>query len=347
MLVGDAKVVEESHHLSSPLLERVPSHTTTRRGVRVRSASDTAPEPSQSSKKRKLSKRASEAGSSAPELGQDEDVDEADLTDFYAEIENSLEKDEGTSTKATSAPTPLLGKRLGAPPSVAIVSAPGPSHVGTSTCAAISGHARKSWAEVIKRQMDPLDSLARSALARDMECLIYMKVLLPPYTKEEWNGPHALEDNIFYKDIFKDLDNYRYTGLVMARNRLQEKFDQKAGYVKLLRSKVATLDDAASDKVKELQTKLTNAMVANIGYKEAVDGLREEVTRGLRMGRTDAEFEVVAHRVSNFFIGANADFKKALVDFPTTPFPFLGKIVAAFASTLSEVTQILSDKHIR
>ncbi|GKF57224.1 hypothetical protein Tco_0170761 [Tanacetum coccineum] len=98
---SDAKVVEESHHLSLPLLERVPSHTTAQAAegaiillptpdeiaaslpdsrlakkskgpsqARVRSTSDTTPEPSRSSKKRKLKKRASEAGSSAPELDQ-------------------------------------------------------------------------------------------------------------------------------------------------------------------------------------------------------------------------------------------------------------------------------------
>nr|GEY29091.1 hypothetical protein [Tanacetum cinerariifolium] len=80
--------------------------------VRVCSASDTAPKPSRPSKKRKLRKRASKAGSRAPELG--------------------------TSVRAASAPTPRLGKRLGAP-SVADVGAFGPSHVGTSVHAFTSG----------------------------------------------------------------------------------------------------------------------------------------------------------------------------------------------------------------
>ncbi|GJR07317.1 hypothetical protein Tco_0530301 [Tanacetum coccineum] len=44
---------------------------------------------------------------------------------------------------------------------------------------------------------------------------------------------------------------------------------------------------------------------------------------------------------------STADFNKALVDFPTTLFPFLSKIAAASRETLSEVTQVLSDKHIR
>ncbi|GJY15656.1 hypothetical protein Tco_0386078 [Tanacetum coccineum] len=525
--IGDAKVVEESHHLSSPLLERVPSHTTAPAAegamiplptpdeitasppdprlvkkskgpsqVRVHSASDTAPEPSRPSKKRKLKKRALEAGSSAPELGQAEGMNEADLTDFCAEIENCLKRGEGTSTRAASAPTPRIGKRLGAPASMAVASASGPSHVGTSVHAstsgrsfslggdAVSGHAGKSRAEVVRRQIDPLDPLARSALARDVEYDQILEddfetatrgeeidlTLFPltpgpyqmsypyegasslPYTKEQWNGPHVPEDNILCKDIFNDPDvcrkaldrtitpaelkrnesllpldvsnrfnvlssllvsheaelNSHYTCLVTARNRLQEKFDRKAGYVKVLRSEVTTLDgklkrmqkdcdalgqenrelrsqkDAASDKVKELQTELTNARVASIGLSDELSkidarssdqafvvrdlhnqlalenaksqgeslahvaslGINYGVERGLRIGRTDDEFEVAAQKVSNFHIGAKADFDKALIDSPTTPFPFLGKIVAAARGTLPEVTQVLPDKQI-
>ncbi|GKD94866.1 hypothetical protein Tco_1374703, partial [Tanacetum coccineum] len=107
--------------------------------------------------------------------------------------------------------------------------------------------------------------------------------------------------------------------------------------------------DVASDKVKELQTELTDARVASIGllgelsqtdaklsdqalvvrdlqnqlvleraksqgYKDAVDGkLLDFVERGLRMRLSLKQLP-----------------KKFLVDFPTTPFPFLGKVVAAF-----------------
>ncbi|GKB41474.1 hypothetical protein Tco_0886416, partial [Tanacetum coccineum] len=139
----------------------------------------------------------------------------------------------------------------------------------------------------------------------------YKGVYSPPYTKEEWNGPHAPEDNILCKDIFKDPDVCRKAldrTITLAElkrlslcfqldlsNRfnilsaLLEKFDWKAGYVKVLRSEVTTLDgklermqkdcdvlgqenrelnsqkDVASVKVKELQTELTDAMVASIG----------------------------------------------------------------------------------
>ncbi|GKG55746.1 hypothetical protein Tco_0574640, partial [Tanacetum coccineum] len=94
---------------------------------RVHSASDTTPELSQPSKKRKLKKRALEAGSSALELGQAKGMDGAYLTNFFAEIENSIERDEGISMRVVSAPTSRLGKRLGVPPSMVVVSASGPS----------------------------------------------------------------------------------------------------------------------------------------------------------------------------------------------------------------------------
>ncbi|GJZ30753.1 hypothetical protein Tco_0575800 [Tanacetum coccineum] len=467
---SDAKIVEESHHLSLPLLKRVPSHTTTLAAegamvpfptldeivaslsdprlakkskgpvqARVHLDSKAVAEPSRTSKKRKLKRKASEVDSNAPELGQAEGMDDANLTNFCAEIEDSLEKDEGASTRAASAPIPRLGKRLGAPPSMAVVSASEPYHVGTSAHAfisgrslsfggaAVSGHAGKSRAEVLRRQVDPLDFLARSALACDVEYdqipeddigtatrgeeinltlfplapgpyhmpYPYEGVSSPLYTKKEWDGPHAPECNILCKDIFKDPDvcrkaldrtitpaklkrtesllplelsnrvnvlsallvshgyelNSRYTNLVSSSAHLQEKLDKKKGDNELV------LEKSKSQ-----------------GYKDAIDGLREEVTqfvgsgveslvwkllssdefhaalacvaslginygveRGLRMGRTDVEFEATAQKVLNFHVGAKADFDKALDDFPTTPFPFLSKIVAASEGSLFDV----------
>ncbi|GKD19149.1 hypothetical protein Tco_1208307 [Tanacetum coccineum] len=82
------------------------------------------------------------------------------------------------------------------------------------------------------------------------------------------------------------------------------------------------------------------ARVASLGIDYGVE-------RGLRMGRTDVEFEVAVQIVSNFHAGAKADFDKALVDFPTTPFPFLSKITAASGGTLSDVAQYLPDKFVR
>ncbi|GKD34997.1 hypothetical protein Tco_1250506 [Tanacetum coccineum] len=249
---SDAKIVEESHHLSLPLLERVPSHTT---ALASKGAIILMPTPDEipAIKKRKLQKRASEAGSSALELGYAKGVNKADLANLCAELEDSLERDEGVSTRAVAAPIPHLGKRLGAPPSIAVASVSKPSHIGTSALAptsgrslsiggaVASGRARKSEAqmdEVMRRRMDPLDCLARSALARDVEYdqildddfgiatrgkeidltlfplapgpyrmpYPYKGVSSPLYTREEWNGLNAPECNVLYKDIFKDPD---------------------------------------------------------------------------------------------------------------------------------------------
>ncbi|GJZ47851.1 hypothetical protein Tco_0601683 [Tanacetum coccineum] len=492
---SDAQVVEQSHNLSSSLLDHVSSHTTApaaegamillpnadeiaaslldlrlakkSKGLsqaRVRSSSDNAPESSQQLKRRKLRKRASEPGSSAPKLGQTKGVDEADLTNFYAEIETSLERDEGTSARAASAPVPCLGKILGAPPSVADVSASGPSPVGTLLVACgllgvvASGHIGKSRVEVMRRQLDPLDSLARSALARDAKYdqipdddvgtatlgeeidltlfplapgpyhmpYPYEGVFSPLYNKQEWDGPHVSESNISCVDIFKDPDVYRkaldrtitpaelrrtesllplelsnrvndlsallvshgyelnsrYTNLVSSRALLQEKFDQKKRDVRLLRSEVTSLDanleklqrdyDALGQENRELCYKNSDdELRAEIAHfiGSGVEGLVRKllssdefhatlahvaslginygVERGLRMGRTDADFEMAVQKVSNFQVGAKVDFDKALVGFPTTPFPFLGKVATAAGGTLSDVAHILPDKLAR
>nr|GEY51657.1 hypothetical protein [Tanacetum cinerariifolium] len=276
---SDAKIFEEPRHLSLPLLERVPLHTTapategaiislltpyeiaaslpdSRLDKKLKGSSQT----SRPSKKRKLQKRASEAGSSTPVLDQAEGADEADLADLCAEIEDSLKRDEGVSMRVISSPTPRLGKRLDAPPFIYVV----------SLLVVVLGSSRLKG-EVMRRQMDPLDYLAHIALAREDE---YDQILDDDfgtathgvssllYTREEWNIPHAPESNISCKDIFKDLDlsnrvnvlsallvshgyalNSRYTNLVSSKARLQEKFDQKKGDVKLLHSEVTSLYD--------------------------------------------------------------------------------------------------------
>ncbi|GKD47070.1 hypothetical protein Tco_1271715, partial [Tanacetum coccineum] len=118
---SDARIAEESHHLSLPVLERAPTHTTapaTEGAIILLPTPDeiaaslpysclvkNSKGPSHTnrpSKKRKLQKR------------------------YF------LKRDEGVSTRAVSAPTLRLGKRLGAPPSIEVVSASEPSHVGTS-----------------------------------------------------------------------------------------------------------------------------------------------------------------------------------------------------------------------
>ncbi|GJX97286.1 hypothetical protein Tco_0353084 [Tanacetum coccineum] len=443
---SDAKIAEESHHLSLPLLERVPSHTNapaTEGAIiplptpdeivaslpdsRLVKKSKGPSHASRPSKKRKLQKRDLEAGYSAPELDQTEGTDEADLADLCAEIEDSLERDEGVSMRVVSAPTPRPGKRLGTPPSIAVVSDSEPSHVGTSAPSSTSGRCLSLGGVVAS------GCVGKSGAEIDLTLFLldpgpyhmpypYEGVSSPLYTKEEWNRPHAPEHSILCKDIFKD----------------QDKLDKKKWDVKLLRLEVTSLDsklkdlqrgydalgqenrelrsqrDVAFEEVKKLQSQLTDAKTTSASlseeltqtnaklseqdlterdlqnelvleksksqrYKDVIDGLREEVTqfvgscveslvrkllssdefhvalarvaslginygveRGLRKGRTNVEFETAVQKVSNFCVGA-----KALVGFPTTPFPFPSKIVVAAEGALSDVAQILPDKFVR
>ncbi|GJX62493.1 hypothetical protein Tco_0295393 [Tanacetum coccineum] len=246
---SDAKIVEESHHLSLPLLERVPSHTTVPVSEGAIIPLPTPDEIVASLPDSRLVKEVK----GVSELDQAEGVDEADLAELCAEIEDSLKRDEGVSIRVVLAPTPCLGKRLGAPPSIVVTSVSDPSHVGTSTPASTSGRSlslggavtggrvgksRAQMGEVMRRQMDSLDYLARSALVSDAEYdqisdddfgttthgeeIDLMLFPLAPgpyhmpypyegvsssmYTREEWNGRHAPESNILCKDIFKDPD---------------------------------------------------------------------------------------------------------------------------------------------
>nr|GEV81285.1 hypothetical protein [Tanacetum cinerariifolium] len=126
------------------------------------------------------------AGSSASAAKRAEDVEGIDLSeaDYCTLLENSLERDEDTSSRAIFAPTSRLNKKLGSPPPyLSHVASSNPSHVGTSDTARASssghgvvqkstvatGSSRKAEAKVIPRQLDPLDLLARGAIARDQQ----------------------------------------------------------------------------------------------------------------------------------------------------------------------------------
>ncbi|GKB54645.1 hypothetical protein Tco_0905398 [Tanacetum coccineum] len=155
--------------------------------------------------------------------------------------------------------------------------------------------------------------------------------------------------------------NSCYTDLVASRVRLQEKLDQKTGYVKVLRSKVTSLDD----KLKKNELALERSK--SQGYKDVADELRMEVTqfissgveglvrrllssdefhaalahvaslginygveRGLRMGRTDADFEAAAQKVAAAAGGALFEVIQILLDKlarSATPAPIASPIV--------------------
>nr|GEV33461.1 hypothetical protein [Tanacetum cinerariifolium] len=341
---SDAKIVEESHHLCFQLLEHVPSHNTapasegaiisflpheiaaSQPDSHLAKKSKGLSQASPPSKKRKLHKRASKAGSSSPELDQAEGADEADLANLCAEIEDSLERDEGVSMRVVLALTPCLDKRLGAPPSTTIVSVSEPSNVGTSTPAFTFG--RSLFLGVVELGSPGLRlcgvkwinwSLARSALARDPEYdqipnddfgtttrgeeigltlfplapgpyhmpYPYEGVSSPLYTREEWNGPHAPKSN-----ILEEVSQFVGSGVEGVVQKLLSSDEYHAAL----------------------------ARVASLGINYSAE-------RGLRIGRIDIEFEAAVQKVSNFHVGAKADFNKALVDFPATSFLFLAKLL--------------------
>ncbi|GKB80250.1 hypothetical protein Tco_0947145 [Tanacetum coccineum] len=416
-ILGDAKVVEESHHLSSPLLERVSSHTTAleMEGViillptpakipaslsdlhlpkkskgpaqdRVCLDSDAVAEPSRPSKKRKLKKKSSGVDSSSLELGHTEGMNEADLTDFYAEIKDSLEKDESTSTRVGSTPIPRLGKRLGAPPSMAVVSASKLSMLGLWSMLLLLGVV--FLLEVLRHQVDPLDFLARSALAHDVEYDQILKddfgtsthgeeidlTLFPltpvpyqmSYPYKGASSPYILEKSgmtITPAELKRtksllplDLENLFN---VLSALLVSHGAELNSCYTGPENMKLHSQKDDAFDKVKELQTELTYARVTSIGLSEELSQTDAKLSdqalvvknlqNQLKLLSSD-EFHAALARVASLGINYGVERglrMRPLVDFPTIPFPFLSKIAAAFRGTLFEVTQVLPDKHIR
>ncbi|GKE00727.1 hypothetical protein Tco_1388710, partial [Tanacetum coccineum] len=162
---GDAKVVKEPHQFPTSILERVHNNTTapTVRGTPIslptlEEVAAAQPDPTLTKKSKDLVKRKAST-SLAP---------------------SSLEVNDGASVRVVSAPTLRLGKRLGYPPRLSYATTSDPSYVGTSSAAHAStskhglvrkviGSSGKAEAEVMRRQLDLLDTLARSALAHDEE----------------------------------------------------------------------------------------------------------------------------------------------------------------------------------
>ncbi|GJX23355.1 ribonuclease H-like domain-containing protein [Tanacetum coccineum] len=334
---GDAKILEEPHHLSKPLLERVLSHITApvvedalillptldevaaaqldprlarkSKGplqVRVRVALVIASEPSQPSKKRRLKKRALEAGSNAPELGQAKGLNKPDITYFCAELKDNMERDYGTSIRIASVHRLCLGKRLGS---------------------VTDGFTGKSRAEAMRGQMDPLDALACIALYRDarydeipeddfgtatrgeeIELTLFPLALGPYQMSYPYKDPDvcrkALDWTITPAELRRTESllplelsncvnvlsallvshgmelNSRYTDLVASKVRLQEKLDRKTVASVGLTEELARTEAKLSEQVlivRDLQNEIALERSKSQGYKDAADELRTEV----------------------------------------------------------------------
>ncbi|GKE51146.1 hypothetical protein Tco_1486302 [Tanacetum coccineum] len=159
--------------------------------------------------------------------------------------------------------------------------------------------------------------------------------------------------------------NSRYTALVASNTHLREKIKRKVGYLSELRSKISILEEKHEKIIGELalnDAKLSNQALV-VRYLEndlALErdllssdefnstlarilslGITSGVERRLCMGCTDAQFEEATQNVSNFFLGAEAVFNKAIAALPSTHFPFLAKIVEAAESALPEIAVLL------
>ncbi|GJY51083.1 hypothetical protein Tco_0441930 [Tanacetum coccineum] len=120
----------------------------------------------------------------------------------------------------------------------------------------------------------------------------------------------------------------------------------------LTQTDVRLLEQALTVRGLQNELSLVLKLLSSDEFHAALDrvaslGINYGVERGLRMVCTNVEFEAAVQKVSNFHAGAKADFDKALVDFPTTPFPFLSKIVVASEGTLFNVAQIFPNKFVR
>nr|GEV22922.1 hypothetical protein [Tanacetum cinerariifolium] len=299
----DAKIVKEPHHLFEPLLKRVSSHTTV---PAAEGALIPFPTPY-------------EVVAAQPELEQAEGLNEANITDFCVKLEDSKERDEGTSIMAALVPTSSIGKRLGPPPLVTVTSDLDQPMLELQLMLLPLAVALllESEAEDIGRQMDPLDALACNALSRDVEYDEIPKDDFGTATRELSNRVNVLSALLVSHGY--EL-NSRYTNLVASKeNRdLRSQRDvasEEALIVRDLQNELASKRLLSSDEFHDAL-----AQVASLGINYGVE-------RGLRMGRTDADFEVVAQKVFNFHIDAEADFNKALVAFPTTPFLFLARLL--------------------
>ncbi|GJY85002.1 hypothetical protein Tco_0499028 [Tanacetum coccineum] len=258
---SDAKISEESHHLSLPLLERAMSHSTT---LATKGAIIPLPTTDEI-----VASPPDSPGSSAPELDQAKGTDETDRADSLPRLR-------------------IAGRDV-------VWSAAEPAHVwGLPTHASTSGRSLSlgvlllvvSWevgAEVMQSSQRILDCLARSALSCNLKNdqipeddfgkahawrtieLDTIDPLAPgpyhmPYPYEGFGSdyyttelrrtesllPLELSNRVNVLSALLVSHGYelnsRYANLVSSKAYLQEKFDKKKGDVKLLRSEVTSLD---------------------------------------------------------------------------------------------------------
>ncbi|GKB53083.1 fanconi anemia group J protein [Tanacetum coccineum] len=241
------------------------------------STSVTPSEPRQPSRKRRLKKKASEAGSSAPMVEQTEGLDDTDMSNFYAELEDCLEGDESIPVKVVFTPTPHFGRSL------------------AQRVSAVGGFVGKTGDEDVRRHVDPLDALANSALSHDAE-----------YDEIQEDGLCVTGMGLACSRglIFCSKKD---RGLCFPWN-LSNRVNVSPLVCLFLNDELVQTDAKLSDQalvVRNLQNELALERTKSQGCVSSDEfiaalarfltlGITFVVERGLRMGRTDAEFEVDA-----------------------------------------------------
>ncbi|GJU35269.1 hypothetical protein Tco_1183623 [Tanacetum coccineum] len=101
---GDAKVVEEPHHHPAPFLERVLWHTTAPAAEGAMIPLPTLDEVVAAQPDPRLARRSSNL-----EVEQIKGLGDADISSFWVDLEDSLERSDSIPVRAFSAPLPHLG----------------------------------------------------------------------------------------------------------------------------------------------------------------------------------------------------------------------------------------------
>ncbi|GJR80586.1 hypothetical protein Tco_0151371 [Tanacetum coccineum] len=325
------------------------------------------------------------------------DVEGTDLSDYCTLLENTLEREEGTYSRAIFTPSPRLGKRLGSPPlRLSHVASSDPSHVGTFDAArasssgydvvrkgaASTGSSRKAEAKILK------DDFPTPSLGEEIDLTLFPLAFgpyvmpypfddaegsgSPEYTREVWDGPHALEANILSNEIFKDPD----TALVTSKACLREKLKYQEN------KELHSLRDTSSEEVRKLKVHLTEVKVVAARSSDklaCIDAKLSDQALVMRSLQNDLAFArsrsqeykdvvvAVEHHFDDVrgedahFVGSGVDclVRKLLssddFNFALARVFYLGNtsgvergcVAAAAEGALSEMAEIQSDKIVR
>ncbi|GJS42335.1 hypothetical protein Tco_0567378 [Tanacetum coccineum] len=279
---GDAKIVEEANQLPTSILKRVlrntsdpvaegalvpvptpnedtaaqPNHLLAKKSkilMKQKAPSSLVMpfEPFQSYRRRMLRKKTSEVGYSAPVVEQSEGVDNADMADFCTKLEDSIERDEGTSVRVASAPSLQISKRLGSPHRLPATTSSEPLHVSASDVvrASSSGHglvrkgsaatgfSRKGGAEY---DQIPDDDFGTASRGDEIDLLFFPLAPGPyvmPYLFEGESPPEYTKCS----SCFGAEMNSHYANLVASKARYWEKLNRKSERITELDVEVSSL----------------------------------------------------------------------------------------------------------